>query len=295
MNNSTTTSTTTSTDEEVVTSVLSSEEHTRGLSELAMEVTSVTPRHPWLVRVTGHVAGITDHAAWEPTNLAVRLAIPDPGDAIGEMTGQPDTCRRVYTVAAFDRDTATLDVDVVVHGEDSPMMCWLRGLTPGDLVPFAGPRPHPAPTRTSPEQRIHLLADGSAYPAASAIARAVAVDTVTLAVPDGDPTAYAADFPGADVRLADGTAGTPLADLVGELPSDDTTVFWAAGEREDIRGVRHHCLKVLEMPKDQVQVFGYWRRGKSGTQADLARLRAAASYQEQGRTFGDADDFDIEI
>ncbi|MDN6258550.1 MAG: siderophore-interacting protein [Corynebacterium sp.] len=134
MNNSTTTST----DEEVVTSVLSSEEHTRGLSELAMEVTSVTPRHPWLVRVTGHVAGITDHAAWEPTNLAVRLAIPDPGDAIGEMTGQPDTCRRVYTVAAFDRDTATLDVDVVVHGEDSPMMCWLRGLTPGDLVPFAG-------------------------------------------------------------------------------------------------------------------------------------------------------------
>lgn len=279
-----------------VTSVLNSREHRKGLSELVLDVASVSRRYPWLARVTGHVAGITDTTAWEHPNLAVRLAIPDPGDEIGALTGQPDTCRRVYTIAEFDRRSSTVAVDIVVHGSDSPMMCWLRDLAPGDRVPFAGPRPHPAPSGISDGRRIHLLADGSAYPAASAIARAVPVDTVTLALPDAGAAArYSGDFPGATLHLADSSSPTPLADVVSSLPSDGSTAFWAAGEREDIRGVRHHCLRTLRLPKEQVQVFGYWRRGRTGTQADLARLRAAATYQAEGRSFSEADDFDIEI
>ncbi|MEJ6549612.1 siderophore-interacting protein [Corynebacterium sp. USCH3] len=279
-----------------VTSVLNSTEHRKGLSELVLSVTSVSHRHPWLARVTGHVAGLADTTAWEHPNLAVRLAIPDPGDEIGALTGQPDVCRRVYTVAEFDRRSSTVAIDIVVHGSDSPMMCWLRDLVPGDRVPFAGPRPHPAPSAGADGRRIHLLADGSAYPAASAIARAVPVDTVTLALPDAGPVdRYAGDFPGATLHTADGSSPTALADVIGSLPSDGSTVFWAAGEREDIRSVRRHCLRTLGLRKEQVQVFGYWRRGRTGTQADLARLRAAASYQAEGRSFSEADDFDIEI
>lgn len=279
-----------------VTSVLNSKEHKKGLSELVLSVTSVSRRYPWLARVTGQVADITDTTAWEHLNLAVRLSIPDPGDDIGALTGQPDMCRRVYTIAEFDQRSSTVAIDIVAHGSDSPMMCWLRDLVPGDRVAFAGPRPHPAPSGRADGQRIHLLADGSAYPAASAIARAVPVDTVTLALPDaGAADRYAGDFPGATLRLVDSSSPTPLADVVGSLPANGSTVFWAAGEREDIRGVRHHCLRTLRLPKEQVQVFGYWRRGRTGTQADLARLRAAAAYQAEGRSFSDSDDFDIDI
>ncbi|MDN6706726.1 siderophore-interacting protein [Corynebacterium glyciniphilum] len=130
-----------------VTSVLNSREHRKGLSELVLDVTSVSRRYPWLARVTGHVAGITDTTAWEHPNLAVRLAIPDPGDEIGALTGQPDMCRRVYTIAEFDRRSSTVAVDIVVHGPDSPMMSWLRDLAPGDRVPFAGPPAASRPVR----------------------------------------------------------------------------------------------------------------------------------------------------
>lgn len=264
-----------------INAVLSSPEHLRGLGEHELEVHSVKERFPWLTRVTGRVLGQIDPSSWEHPNLAVRLSVPDDDDTLGPITGQPGFCRRVYTIAAFDPSTLIADIDIVVHGSTSPMMRWLDSLRPGDRVPFAGPRPHAAPTAG---QRINLFADGSAYPAASAIARAMQVDTVTLAVPHGQ---YQSDFPGAEIRFAD---QTPLSEA--PIP---TGLIWAAGEREDIRALRGRCLNDRGLPKDQVQVFGYWRRGKTGTDADLARLDAAARFREEGRSMADTDDFDIEI
>ncbi|WP_334137699.1 SIP domain-containing protein [Corynebacterium variabile] len=72
-----------------------------------------------------------------------------------------------------------------------------------------------------------------------------------------------------------------------------TDTVWAAGEREDIRAVRAWCLKELGLPKPQVQVFGYWRHGKTGTDADMARLTGIAALRDQGREL--EDDFEIEI
>lgn len=225
-----------------------------------------------------------------------------PGGAVealsplGPMIGQAGVCRRVYTVAAVDVASATLDIDIVVHGESSPMMRWLAGLEPGDRVDFAGPRPHAAPTDAT--GRIVLLADGSAYPAASAITRALpGVATVILALPEEDPQVsdcadYAADFPGAELRFA-ASSLTPLSDAFADLDVTATDTVWAAGEREDIRAVRARCLRDLELPKPQVQVFGYWRHGKTGTDADVARLTTVAELQKQGRTL--EDDFDVEI
>jgi NADPH-dependent ferric siderophore reductase len=278
--------------------LLNSPQHRAGLNDLHLEVTSVTRRHPWLARVSGVVPGMadTDPSVWSHPNLALRLAIPDATDALGPMIGQAGVCRRVYTVAAVDVASSTLDIDIVVHGESSPMMRWLAGLEPGDRVDFAGPRPHAAPTDAT--GRIVLLADGSAYPAASAITRALpGVATVILALPEEDPQVsdcadYAADFPGAELRFA-ASSPTPLSDAFADLDVTATDTVWAAGEREDIRAVRARCLRDLVLPKPQVQVFGYWRHGKTGTDADMARLTGIAALRDQGREL--EDDFEIEI
>ncbi|WP_066587407.1 siderophore-interacting protein [Corynebacterium provencense] len=289
-------------DATTVNALLNSDRHRAGLNDLTFEVTSVTRRYPWLARVSGRIPGMadTDPADWSHPNLAVRLAVPDADDALGPLIGQAGICRRVYTLANVDTASSTADIDIVVHGSTSPMMRWLTGLTPGDTVDFSGPRPHPAPTgqdAVDPAGRIHLLADGSAYPAASAIARSVpGIATVVLALPDRDPqtATYSADFPGAQIIFA-GESDTPLADALADLDTPATDTVWAAGEREDIRAVRALSLKERKLPRSQVQVFGYWRRGKTGTDTDLARLQGVARMQAEGRELTADDDFEIEI
>ncbi|AGP29705.1 siderophore-interacting protein [Corynebacterium terpenotabidum] len=288
-------------DTATVNATLNSPQHRAGLNDLTLTVTAVTRRYPWLARVTGTVEGMaaTDPETWRHPNLAVRLAIPDPEDALGPMIGQPGVCRRVYTLAAVDYATSTVDIDIVIHGDTSPMMRWVAGLTPGDRVDFAGPRPHAAPVDTAVDtaSRIHLLADGSAYPAASAIARSIpGVASVILAVPEENPQVgtYAADFPGAQLQFVTASA-TPLADALPDLPVAPGDTVWAAGEREDIRAVRTFCLKDLGLPKSHLQVFGYWRTGKTGTDADVARLGAIARLQAEGRQLTAEDDFDVDI
>lgn len=285
-------------DASTVNALLNSPQHRTGLNDLHLEVTAVTRRYPWLARVSGVVPGMadTDRTQWEHPNLALRLAIPDAADALGPLIGQAGVCRRVYTVAAVDYDTSTLDIDIVVHGESSPMMRWHDGLTPGDRVSFVGPRPHAAPTDAAAAGgRNHLLADGSAYPAASAIARALpGVVTVIIALPEDAAQAgsYNADFPGAELRYA-ASSDPPLSHAMTTLEIAEGDTVWAGGEREDIRAVRARCLKELGLPKAQVQVFGYWRHGKTETDADVARLTAVAELQKQGRTL--EDDFAVEI
>jgi NADPH-dependent ferric siderophore reductase len=281
--------------------LLNSPKHRAGLNDLVLEVTSVSRRHPWLARVSGRVPGLTatDPTAWRHPNIALRLAIPDPSDDLGPLIGQPGLCRRVYTVADVDPDAGTVDIDIVVHGGASPMMRWLDALRPGDRVDFAGPRPHPAPTGAAAAgDPVYLLADGSAYPAASAITRACAVTTVVLAPPDAaerpDPARFADDFPGARILVA-GESATPLADALATLSVPSGATVWAAGEREDIRSLRTRCLGELGLPKKQVQVFGYWRRGKTGTDADIARLTGIARLRERGLELTGDNDFDIEI
>jgi len=294
-------------DASTVASVLDSAQHRAGLNDLTLVVSAVTQRYSWLARVTGKIPGManTDPEVWTHPNLAVRMAVPDPDDALGPMVGQPGLCRRVYTLAEVDMASETVAIDIVVHGTTSPMMRWLAGLAPGDTVDFAGPRPHPAPTAPNDGTSIYLLADGSSYPAASAIARSLpagAVATVVLHLPEGgsattaaDATTYAEDFPGATTLVITRNSATPLADALEEIQVSDKDLVWAAGEREDIRAVRSQCLGRIGLPKSQMQVFGYWRRGKTGTDTDLARLQGVAEMQRQGRTLSADNDFEIDI
>src|SRR5690349_16071572 len=70
--------------------------------------------------------------------------------------------RRRYTIRSLDRDTLTLTLNIVRHG-DGPGERWLRAARPGDTIEGIGPR---GKITTSPDADWHLfMGDESAMPA----------------------------------------------------------------------------------------------------------------------------------
>lgn len=124
--------------EERARAVLASAGHaTREIQALTLTVLSATAVAGPFVRIRGALRGTVVHADWTLPNLAVRLAVPALDG------GEPAS--RIYTVRAFDPTTETIELDVLRHGHDSPMMRWIAAVRPGDVVPLVGPRPHFVP------------------------------------------------------------------------------------------------------------------------------------------------------
>jgi NADPH-dependent ferric siderophore reductase len=94
--------------------------------------------------------------------------------------------RRRYTIRALDRETLTLTLQIVRHGE-GPGERWLSAVQPGDTVEGIGPR---GKITIFPEADWHLfLGDESAMPAILAMTEALPGDadaTLVIEVPDPD-------------------------------------------------------------------------------------------------------------
>ena len=62
-----------------------------------------------------------------------------------------------------------------------------------------------------------------------------------------------------------------------------------------MRAIRAHFRKTVGLAKDDVVVFGYWKRGVSTTEIDQNRLRNYTSILENGGALADIDDLAIGI
>lgn len=94
--------------------------------------------------------------------------------------------RRRYTIRALDRDTRTLTLHIVRHG-DGPGERWVRTVQPGDTIEGIGPR---GKITVDPAADWHLfLGDESAMPAIFAMTEALPGDaeaTLIIEVPGPD-------------------------------------------------------------------------------------------------------------
>ena len=196
---------------------------------------------------------------------------------------------RIYTVRTFDPATETIELDVLRHGNDSPMMRWIEEVRPGDQVPLVGPRPHFVPDHGSGRPAL-LLADDSAVAALYSVfrqwpdgARGVAyVRTAEQEVIDE------LDAPaGVEVIRVDG----PLLDAARRAPSG--TTLWAAGERTEMRAVRDHFRRERGLPRSEVRPYGYWQASTDSTAVDKRRLAHFSVLMERGESFAGVDDLDI--
>lgn len=209
----------------------------------------------------------------------VKIVVPPPGVAseIGvqgehnfEWAPGALTHARDYTVRRWDGETGELVIDVVRH-EGGLAASWVMRASVGDTAHCAGPK---SSSEANPDVDWHLLiGDETAQPAiarwleeAPAGARA----RVFLEVPDQADIRVLKTAADAEVTWLVRDAGTPagwstqlLAAVQSFAPWPGRGFAWCAGETITIKPIRRHLRTLL--PKEDVEVVGYWRRIDHGS------------------------------
>ncbi|MCQ0091956.1 siderophore-interacting protein [Roseovarius sp. M141] len=260
--------------------ILNEDDHQRDMTQVQMEVHKLARPSPSITRLTGRLID-SDPEQWTKPNLALRIEVESPEAA------RPIT--RVYTVRSFDAARKLVEIDFVMHEDDSPAMRWLENTRVGDRAWLTGPRPHFVPPFTD-GKRAALFADDTAIPAIHAIlsswpdgiAGAVWVDTDDEAAFDSLPKVSGVDMTLLR-RTKEEPAGTTrrLFKAARALEDPQEWTIWAAGERTEMRDLRKH-FRGLKIARDALQVVGYWKYGASSSELDRERL---ANY-EKGRAQG---------
>ncbi|GAB3262730.1 siderophore-interacting protein [Kineosporia babensis] len=257
------------------TAPLRSADHNRAMHDATATITGIHHPTPHLLRFTAELpAPVAADPTWGTPNVTLRL----------ELSADVS---RVYTVRRFDPTAATIEVDVVLHSGESPMMQWAAGLRLGLEVAFRGPRQHFV-IPDEPARPVALFLDATAIPALYAILahwpeRVGGVGWVRTE--DAAAFAELPSVPGLELHRIE----TGLLERAHVLPNPEQYVVWGAGEREDMRALRSHFRSTVGLAKEHVALYGYWKRGLSNTEIDQYRL---ANYQRILADGGNLDDID---
>ncbi|MFJ2621057.1 siderophore-interacting protein [Glutamicibacter sp. NPDC087344] len=264
---------------------LKSADHREGLQHVPASVTQILPVSEELTRLVLRLPGLDTEPLWLRPNVAFRFLL----DERFEQTA------RVYTVRRVIEGSNDIEVDIVRHGEHSPMMRWLDSLQLGDQVNIIGPRPHvhfpPAEGRDTV-----VFADSTAIPALySLLAQAPAQLRGRGWVATTDQLAFD-ELPQLEHFILERIEpGKGFGRELRSLEHPESLVVWGAGERDDMREVRSFFRQRAQLGKDRVAVFGYWKRGVSNTRIDQVRLEAYSKLLAAGSGSAELDDLELQI
>ena len=230
---------------------------------------------PHMIRV---VAGGGDLAAFPDTAYTdryVKILFPRPGVAYPEPFDM-DAVRaahpreqwpalRTYTVRALDHAAGELTIDFVHHGDAGLAGPWAAAARPGDPLLLLGPGGAYAP---DPTADWHLLVgDESALPAIGAALERVPAGVPVRALVEVDGPADEQELirPGRlDLRWCHRDPARPeqLVEALAALPFPAGRVHaFVHGEAGAVRALRRHLVDERGVPRDDLSVSGYWRRG----------------------------------
>ncbi|MFD3794292.1 siderophore-interacting protein [Streptomyces californicus] len=193
----------------------------------------------------------------------VRAALPAQLPHGIEWTPAEHRVTRDYTPRRVDPDAGELHLDFVVHG-DGPAEAWSASAREGDELWFVGPKS----SLRLPERLdwIHLVGDETALPAIGRFlderpldAPAHVLVTVShdearqeLALRDGDTVTWVVAEPGDAAALEAAVRALPVPPGKGYV--------WAAAESRALLPVRRYLQRERKLPKDRVNITGYWHR-----------------------------------
>jgi NADPH-dependent ferric siderophore reductase len=206
----------------------------------------------------------------------VKLVIPPPDGSAVDIGEQEEfrfnwnrealALTRDYTVRRVDPEAGSFSFDVVRH--DSGLASdWAFSVAVGDHLSFAGPKTSEG---INPDVDFHLLiADETALPAVGRWLEEAPTGTrghIIVEVPTADDIQ---DIPTeADVEIDWLVRGsTPpgesplMYDAVRNLSLPAGRTFaWCAGEALTIAPIRRYLRRDVGLPKEDVEVVGYWRK-----------------------------------
>lgn len=282
--------------------VLAKGDHNRDVGGIELRVTALATPSRDLLRISCVPLIPLDSEAWSRGNVSVRIQVSGGEDEANDGT-PGGIVSRVYTVRTFNPTTQEMDIDVVLHPGESPMMRWVSALAAGDTFRLTGPRQHFLPPEPS-DHPVALFLDETAIPALYSILAdwpAGRRAEAWIECPVAAPVAELPVVPGVTVhhleRPAGSTGGSTgaLVAAATSLTQAAEHVIWAAGERDEMRQIRSHFRTEIGLPKEQVAVYGYWKQGTSTSTIDRHRLRAYTEALANGGGVDDLDDLGIGI
>ncbi|TYR65966.1 siderophore-interacting protein [Streptomyces parvus] len=259
-------------------------------------VEEVTPRMRRVVLGGEDLAAFTRDGIGHPSFAApgfddhVKLILAADGDVRAALPAQlphgiewPPAEHRLtrdYTPRRVDLDAGELHLDFVVHG-DGPAESWSAAAREGDELWFVGPKS----SLRLPERLdwIQLVGDETALPAIGRFLDERPLDVpahvlVTvpddaarqdLAVRDGDTVTWVLAEPGDAAALESAVRALPVPPGEGYV--------WAAAESRALLPVRRYLQRERKLPKDRVNITGYWHREEPAAPEAPASAEAGAA------------------
>ncbi|MFE9014842.1 siderophore-interacting protein [Streptomyces cyaneofuscatus] len=207
----------------------------------------------------------------------VRAALPAQLPHGIEWTPAEHRLTRDYTPRRVDAQAGELHLDFVVHG-DGPAEAWSAAAREGDELWFVGPKS----SLRLPERLdwIQLVGDETALPAIGRFlderpldAPAHVLVTVSdesarqeLALREGDTVTWVVAEPGDAAALEAAVRALPVEAGEGYV--------WAAAESRALLPVRRYLQRERKLPKDRLNVTGYWHREEAPASAPEAEASA---------------------
>lgn len=230
----------------------------------------------------------------------ISLQHPDADEVVGPTQadgvlnwpkGDPHAITRTYTIRRWDPEAGEVDVDFVKHGV-GPATSWAYRARPGDRLQIAGPKS----SATHPEGADWVLVAGdeTALPA---------IDRWLQEWPEGIPAQVfievAENEHRQELRVPDGVrvtwlsrngaeAGTTtlMADALEAAEWWEGTAFaWVAGETLSLAPIRRWLRTEKGLPKEQVEVTGYWRRQEVVLADDGSGVQDLEATENEGEVF----------
>lgn len=245
------------------------------------------------------VLGGESLASYNPESAGahLKLLVPRPGQEkpflpiVGEgrpkweVAPEERPFVRTYSIRSIDVEQRELTIEFVLHHHDGPAASWARNAKVGDWVAVSasGSR-HEFPAHT----KWYLFAgDATALPSIMALIErlpASAEGIVLLEVANEGEIIAGLDTSPLPVRwLLREDAESPATFLLDairavEVPVEHAAVY-VAGEATEMSAIRAHFRQTLKMPREQVYVLPYWKRGD-----------AEEAYHAQRHVFMDEDE-----
>jgi NADPH-dependent ferric siderophore reductase len=174
--------------------------------------------------------------------------------------------RRRYTIRSFDEESATIDIDMVLHG-DGPGATWAAAVRPGAHIEAIGPR---GKVTLDPSADWHLFAgDDSAIPASLAMVESLPTPdgaVVILEVDDAANEQRARALDGREIAVRwlhrDGADPASSANFVAALQSIEFLPghghAYLAGELGVVADMQRTLL-ARGFTAEQISAKPYWR------------------------------------
>lgn len=218
------------------------------------------------------------------------VTYPDPLDVRalrGVLPPEDMPSVRTFTALFPDLERGTMAIDFVLHGDEGVAGAWAAAAAPGDRLILNGPG---GAYRPDPTADWHLLVgDESALPAITAALADLPEDAVVrvVAMVDSADHEPKLEVPaGGEVTFVHRSESTPEGGLEAAVRALDwlpgrVHAFVHGEAQETMRRLRPYLFNERGVPRDQVSISGYWRRGRDEEgfrewKSELARSEGAA-------------------